>query len=44
MRDSQRLDWLNRTRCPIDCCSLILCPIGKTPSRPDYHYQSAELK
>ncbi len=44
MRDSQRLDWLNRTRCQIDCCSLIPCSIGEIPHRPDYHYQSAELK
>ncbi|MGD1711842.1 RNA-guided endonuclease InsQ/TnpB family protein [Dapis sp. BLCC M172] len=40
----QRLDWLNRTRCQIDRCSLISCPIREIPSKPDYHFQSAELK
>ncbi len=40
----QRLDWLNRTRCQIDRCSLISCPIGEIPSKTDYHFQSAELK
>ncbi|NEQ72258.1 MAG: IS200/IS605 family element transposase accessory protein TnpB [Okeania sp. SIO2C9] len=41
---AQRLDWLNRTRCQIDRCSLISCPIGEIPGQPNYHYQSAELK
>ncbi len=40
----QRLDWLNRTRCPIDRCSIVSSPIGEIPIRPDYHFQSAELK
>ncbi len=40
----QRLDWLNRTRCPIDRCSIVSCPIGEIPLRPDYYFQSAELK
>ncbi len=44
MRDSQRLDWLNRTRCPVDRCSIISSPIGEIPIRPDYHFQSGELK
>ncbi|MGK7922643.1 MAG: RNA-guided endonuclease InsQ/TnpB family protein [Trichodesmium sp.] len=44
MRDSQRLDWLNRTRCQIDRCSIISCPIGEIPSRPDYYFQQSALK
>ncbi|WP_293070265.1 transposase [Okeania sp. SIO2B3] len=40
----QRLDWLNRTRCQIDRCSIISSPIGEISVRPDYHFQSAELK
>ncbi|MGF1499838.1 MAG: helix-turn-helix domain-containing protein, partial [Elainellaceae cyanobacterium] len=27
----QRLDWLKRTRCPIDRCSLESEPIGEIP-------------
>ncbi|MDJ0519080.1 MAG: transposase [Trichodesmium sp. MO_231.B1] len=42
--NGQRLDWLNRTRCPIDRCSLISCPIGEIPSRPDYYFQQSALK
>ena len=40
----QRLDWLNRTRCQIDRCSIISCPIGEIPSRPDYYFQQSALK
>ncbi|NEP85403.1 MAG: IS200/IS605 family element transposase accessory protein TnpB [Okeania sp. SIO2C2] len=40
----QRLDWLNRTRCQIDRCSLISCPIGEISSRPDYYFQQSALK
>ncbi|NEP77098.1 MAG: IS200/IS605 family element transposase accessory protein TnpB, partial [Okeania sp. SIO3B3] len=40
----QRLDWLNRTRCQIDRCSLISCPVGEILGKLDYHYQSAQLK
>lgn len=40
----QRLDWLNRTRCQIDRCSIVSCPIGEISSKPDYYYQSAQLK
>ncbi|MDY7007576.1 MAG: transposase [Cyanobacteriota bacterium] len=40
----QRLDWLNRTRCKIDRCSLISCPIGEIPSRVDYYFQQSALK
>ncbi|MDJ0518375.1 MAG: transposase [Trichodesmium sp. MO_231.B1] len=40
----QRLDWLNRTRCQIDRCSIVSCPIGEMPCRPDYYFQQSELK
>ena len=40
----QRLDWLNRTRCQVDRCSLISCPIGEISSRPDYYFQQSALK
>jgi putative transposase len=42
---SQRLDWLNRTRCSIDRCSLVSEPIGKIPEQfPNYNFQAGELK
>ncbi|MDY7008506.1 MAG: hypothetical protein SWX82_32440 [Cyanobacteriota bacterium] len=44
MRDSQRLDWLNRTRCQVDRCSLISCPIGEIQELPDYYFQQSALK
>ncbi|NEO38474.1 MAG: transposase [Moorea sp. SIOASIH] len=40
----QRLDWLNRTRSPIDRCSLISEPIGKIPEEVNYYTQQAALK
>ncbi|MEA5500738.1 transposase [Limnoraphis robusta Tam1] len=40
----QRLDWLMRTRCYIDRCSLISCPIGEIPAKVDYYSQQSELK
>lgn len=40
----QRLDWLRRTRCQIDRCSLISEPIGEIPSKVDYYTQQAALK
>lgn len=40
----QRLDWLRRTRCQIDRCSLISEPIGDIPDRVDYYSQAADLK
>lgn len=40
----QRLDWLQRTRCQIDRCSLISEPIGEIPNKVDYHCQAAGLK
>jgi putative transposase len=41
---SQRLDWLNRTRCQIDRCSIISEPIGELPERVDYYSQQSALK
>lgn len=40
----QRLDWLNRTRCKIDRCSLVSEPVGEIPQRVDYYSQQSELK
>ena len=41
----QRLDWLNRTRCSIDRCSLISEHIGEIPGQfPNYNFQSGLLK
>jgi len=40
----QRLDWLNRTRSPIDRCSLVSEPIGEIPERPNYNFQANQLK
>ena len=40
----ERLDWLRRTRCQIDRCSLISEPIGEIPSKVDYYSQAAKLK
>jgi putative transposase len=40
----QRLDWLNRTRCQIDRCSIVSEPVGEIPGRADYYFQQAALK
>lgn len=40
----QRLDWLNRTRCPIDRCSLVSEPIGEISGKVDYYTQASELR
>ncbi|WP_424094465.1 RNA-guided endonuclease InsQ/TnpB family protein [Moorena producens] len=40
----QRLDWLHRTRCPIDRCSLVSEPIGEIPETVNYYTQQAALK
>jgi putative transposase len=40
----QRLDWLRRTRSPIDRCSLVAEPIGEIPDKVDYYTQASELK
>jgi putative transposase len=39
----QRLDWLRRTRCQIDRCSLVSEPIGEIPEKVDYYSQAAAL-
>lgn len=41
---SQRLDWLNRTRCQVDRCSIVSEPIGDLPERVDYYSQQSALK
>jgi putative transposase len=40
----QRLDWLNRTRCQIDRCSLVTEAIGEIPEPVNYYTQQAALK
>ncbi|WP_363319159.1 transposase [Microcoleus sp. PH2017_01_SCD_O_A] len=40
----QRLDWLHRTRCRIDRCSIISEPIGKIPETANYYTQQSALK
>jgi putative transposase len=41
---SQRLDWLNQTRCQIDRCSIASEAIGEIPERVDYYSQQSALK
>jgi len=40
----QRLDWLNRTRSPVDRCSIVSEPIGEIPNKVDYYLQASELR
>ncbi|NEO78446.1 transposase [Moorena sp. SIO4G3] len=40
----QRLNWLHRTRSPIDRCSLVSEPIGEIPEPVSYYTQQAALK
>jgi len=40
----QRLDWLRRTRCQIDRCSIVSEPIGDIPDKVDYYSQASELR
>ncbi len=40
----QRLDWLRRTRCQIDRCSLVSESIGEIPAPVDYYTQQSALK
>ena len=44
MHACQRLDWLTLTRCYVDRCSLISCPIGEINAKVDYYSQQSELK
>ena len=39
----ERLDWLRRTRCQIDRCSLHSEPIGEIPDKVNYYTQQASL-
>jgi transposase, IS605 OrfB family, central region len=41
---AQRLDWLNRSRCQVDRCSIVSEPIGEVPERIDYYSQQSALK
>lgn len=40
----QRLDWLRRTRCQVDRCSVVSEPIGEIPATVNYYTQQADLK
>jgi len=40
----QRLDWLHRTRCQIDRCSIISEPVGELPALVNYFSQQSALK
>ena len=40
----QRLDWLRRTRCQLDRCSIVCEPIGGIPDKVDYYTQASELR
>lgn len=40
----QRLDWLKRTRCQINCCSIVSEPIGAILGKVDYYTQQSALK
>jgi putative transposase len=40
----QRLDWLRRTRCQLDQCSIVSEPIGGIPDKIDYYTQASELR
>ena len=35
---AQRLDWLTATRCPIDRCSLVSCPLPLPDIPPEPNY------
>jgi putative transposase len=39
-----RLDWLRRTRCQVDRCSIASEPIGEIPSKVDYYSQASQLR
>ncbi|MEA5499310.1 RNA-guided endonuclease InsQ/TnpB family protein [Limnoraphis robusta] len=40
----QRLDWLRRTRCQIDRCSIVSESIGDIPETVDYYSQASQLR
>ena len=40
----QRLDWLSRTRCSIDRCSIVSETIGEIPQTVNYYTQQSALK
>ena len=40
----ERLDWLRRSRCQIDRCSLVSEPIGEISDKVDYYTQQSALK
>lgn len=40
----QRLDWLRRTKCQVDRCSIVSEPIGEIPATVNYYTQQSDLK
>ena len=40
----ERLDWLNRTRSPVDRCSIVKEVIGDIPEPVNYYTQQSALK
>ncbi len=40
----ERLDWLNRTRSPVDRCSIVSEAIGDIPEPVNYYTQQSALK
>ncbi len=40
----QRLDWLHRTRCQVDRCSILSEAIGDIPEKVDYYSQASQLR
>ncbi len=40
----ERLDWLRRTLCQLNRCSLVSEPIGEIPEKVDYYTQQSDLK
>jgi putative transposase len=40
----QRLDWLRRTRCQLDRCSIASEPVGEIPTTVNYYTQQSDLK
>ena len=40
----QRLDWLRRTRCQIDRCSIDCEPLGEIPKKSKLLYSASSIK
>ncbi|MEG3935264.1 MULTISPECIES: transposase [unclassified Microcoleus] len=42
-RLSERFNWYESTRCPLDSCSLVSCSIAPILEQPDYYWQKRDL-